>query len=194
MSNRFVPFAPQRVVRTAAAALLIGAALAGCGSSNGWGFPYRANVQQGNWITQEQIALLQPGMTREQVRFALGSPTLTSVLHADRWDYPYFFKPGYGKPSERKFTVYFQNDVVARWEGDAQPELQPFQVVEQDATKSAERQRRVEQEAGRERDGALPQGQFTPRIRVGTERAPVDPGNAPPSSTPAATPAPTPSN
>ena len=96
----------------------------------------------------------KPGMTREQVRFALGSPTLTSVLHADRWDYPYFFKPGYGKPSERKFTVYFQNDVVARWEGDAQPELQPFQVVEQDATKSAERQRRVEQEAGRERDGA----------------------------------------
>ena len=190
MSNLFAPFASQRVVRTAAAALLIGAALAGCGSSKGWGFPYWANIQQGNWITQEQIALLQPGMTREQVRFALGSPTLTSVLHADRWDYPYFFKPGYGEPSERKFTVYFQNDIVARWEGDAQPELQPFQVVEQDATKSAERQRRVEQEAGRERDGAQPQGQFTPRIRVGTERAPVDPGSAPPSSTPAAPPAP----
>ncbi len=171
-------------IGTVTAALLIGATLAGCGSSKGWGFPYKANVQQGNWITQEQIALLQPGMTREQVRFTLGSPTLTSVLHADRWDYPYFFKPGYGQPSERKFTVFFQNDLLARWEGDAQPDLQPFQVVEQDAAKSAERQRRLNQEAGRERDGAQPQGQFTPRIRMGTDSAPIDTGSAPPSSAP----------
>lgn len=189
MSNLFAPLASYRTVRTAAAALIVGAALAGCGSSQGWGFPYKANVQQGNWITQEQIALLQPGMTREQVRFALGSPTLTSVLHGDRWDYPYFFKPGYGEPSERKFTVFFQNDVLARWEGDAQPELQPFQVVEQDAAKSAERQRRMDQASGRQRDGAQPQGQFTPRIRVGTERAPVDPGSAPPAAKPNPAPA-----
>lgn len=175
---------------TAAAALFIGAALAGCGSSKGWGFPYKADVQQGNWITQEQIALLQPGITREQVRFALGSPTLSSVLHADRWDYPYFFKPGYGQPSERKFTVFFQNDLLARWEGDAQPELQPFQVVEQDAAKSATRQRRIYQEAGRERDGAQLLGQFTPRIRMGTDSAPIDAGSAPPSSVPSSTSAP----
>ena len=118
---------PTRFLKTALAAAAIAAAVAGC-SSDKWGFPYRAPVQQGNWITQEQVALLQPGMTREQVRFALGSPTLTSVLHADRWDYPYYFKPGYGEPSERKFTVWFENDLLARWEGDKQPELQPFQL------------------------------------------------------------------
>lgn len=118
---------PTRFLKTALAAAAVAAAVAGC-SSDKWGFPYRAPVQQGNWITQEQVALLQPGMTREQVRFALGSPTLTSVLHADRWDYPYYFKPGYGEPSERKFTVWFENDLLARWEGDKQPELQPFQL------------------------------------------------------------------
>ncbi len=54
-------------------------ALTGC-SSGQWGFPYKVGVQQGNWITKDQVALLQPGMTREQVRFALGTPTLTSAL------------------------------------------------------------------------------------------------------------------
>jgi outer membrane protein assembly factor BamE len=164
--------------------VLISTVLTGCGGANGWGFPYKASVQQGNWITQEQIALLQPGMTREQVRFALGSPTLSSVLHANRWDYPYFFKPGYGHPSERKFTVFFQNDLLVRWEGDAQPELQPFQVVEQDATKSAVRQRRIAEEAGRQRDGAQPQGQFTPRIRMGTDSASTDASSVPPAASP----------
>ncbi|CAP41887.1 outer membrane lipoprotein OmlA [Bordetella petrii] len=118
---------PTRFLKTVLAAATVTAALAGC-TSDKWGFPYKAPVQQGNWITQEQVALLQPGMTREQVRFALGSPTLTSVLHADRWDYPYYFKPGYGKAQERKFTVWFDNDRLVRWSGDEQPELQPFQL------------------------------------------------------------------
>ncbi|WP_156770363.1 outer membrane protein assembly factor BamE [Bordetella bronchialis] len=107
----------------------LAAVLAGC-SSDKWGFPYKAPVQQGNWITSEQVALLRPGMTREQVRFALGSPTLTSVLHSDRWDYPYYYKPGYGPTQERKFTVFFENDKLTRWEGDKQPAVQPYQLAD----------------------------------------------------------------
>jgi len=105
--------------------------LAACSSVNNYvpGFvkPYRADVQQGNWLTQEQVELLRPGMTREQVRFALGSPTLTSIFHADRWDYPYLFTPGHGQTEERRFTVYFVNDRLDRWTGDEQPARQPFQ-------------------------------------------------------------------
>jgi outer membrane protein assembly factor BamE len=119
----------RRVFRRASFATAVFClALGGC-TSGKWGFPYKASVQQGNWITSEQVALLQPGMTREQVRFALGSPTLTSVLHANQWDYPYYFKPGYGAPTERKFTVYFDSDHLTRWEGDTQPALQPFQIA-----------------------------------------------------------------
>ena len=126
--------------------------LAGC-SSDKWGFPYRPGVQQGNWITQEQIALLQPGMTREQVRFALGSPTLTSVLHSDRWDYPYFYQPGFGTAQHREFTVWFENDRLARWEGDAQPDLQPFQQAR--APLASERvEETVERDEAREKEEA----------------------------------------
>ncbi len=129
-----------RTAKIAVVALLAGV-LAACGSVDRTGRafwqPYRPNVQQGNWITQQQVALLRPGMTREQVRFALGTPTLTPVFHAERWDYPYFMKPGYGKTQERRFTVFFENDLLVRWEGDEQPRVQPFQdpkaVPEQEA-------------------------------------------------------------
>lgn len=103
-------------------------ALSGCSSSK-WGFPYKVGVQQGNWITKEQVELLRPGMTREQVRFALGTPTLSSALHANRWDYPYYYRAGNGKVEERVFTVLFEGAQLASWKGDEQPELQPFQIA-----------------------------------------------------------------
>lgn len=109
---------------TKCAFILASVSLFGTGcSSKEWGFPYKSPVQQGNWITQEQVALLQRGMSRDQVRFTLGSPMLTSVLHSDRWDYPYYYKSVRGTPEERKFTVWFKNGQIVGWEGDTQPNL-----------------------------------------------------------------------
>lgn len=105
--------------------------LAGCSSSK-FGFPYRVGVQQGNWITKDQVAMLRPGMTREQVRFALGTPTLTSALHANRWDYPYYYRSGNGKVEERVFTVMFDGGQLTSWKGDEQPEMQPFQIAREE--------------------------------------------------------------
>jgi outer membrane protein assembly factor BamE len=131
----------SRAARLAALAVLT-VSLAACGSVDRTGRafwqPYRPNVQQGNWITQQQIALLQPGMTRDQVRFALGSPTLTPIFHEDRWEYPYYLKPGYGDIQERRFTVYFENDLLVRWEGDEQPLVQPFQKAPEPGSPEAE--------------------------------------------------------
>src|SRR5690606_23771265 len=106
-------------------------ALSACGGTK-WGFPYRADVQQGNWVTAEQVERLETGMTREQVRYILGTPTLQDIFHADRWDYPYYNKPGYGDADERSFTVWFENDQLVRWEGDQQPNYQPFQTPDPD--------------------------------------------------------------
>lgn len=117
------------LLRTTVGAGLLAIALAGCGSTK-WGFPYRPDVQQGNWITSEQVAQLQVGMTREQVRFILGTPTLQDIFHANRWDYPYMNKPGYGDQTERRFTAWFENDQLARWEGDQQPNRQPFEAAD----------------------------------------------------------------
>src|SRR5690606_26775597 len=90
----------------------------------------RATIQQGNWITAEQVAQLQVGMTRDQVRFILGTPSLQDVFHAERWDYPFYNKPGYGKDELRTFTVWFKNDLLDHWDGDEQPDRQPFQKAD----------------------------------------------------------------
>jgi outer membrane protein assembly factor BamE len=58
-------------------------------------------------------------MTREQVRFVLGTPAIIDPFHAARWDYPYYFKPGRGPTVERRFTVFFDKDEhLERFEGD----------------------------------------------------------------------------
>ncbi|WP_269901435.1 outer membrane protein assembly factor BamE [Paenalcaligenes faecalis] len=100
--------------------------LSACSGSK-WGFPYKAPIQQGNWLTTSQVERLEVGMTREQVRFLLGTPTLQDVFHSDRWEYPYYHKPGSGKEELRTFTVWFDGDLLVRWQGDVQPNRQPFE-------------------------------------------------------------------
>jgi outer membrane protein assembly factor BamE len=83
---------------------------------------YRPTIQQGNVVTQQQVNELQPGMTKRQVRFLLGTPMLTDVFHADRWDYA--FTKGVGsRPEEiRQVTVFFENDRLVRIAGDMRPQ------------------------------------------------------------------------
>ena len=49
--------------------------------------PYSVEVVQGNVLTKDLISRVQIGMPRAQVRDLLGSPLLTDVFHAERWDY-----------------------------------------------------------------------------------------------------------
>lgn len=111
--------------------------LSACSGSK-WGFPYKAPVQQGNWITASQVERLEVGMTREQVHFLLGSPTLQDVFHSDRWEYPYYSKSGTGKEELRLFTVWFEDNLLVRWQGDPQPNRQPFELSDSGADAKAE--------------------------------------------------------
>jgi outer membrane protein assembly factor BamE len=61
--------------------------------------PYRIDVRQGNFVTQEMVAQLKPGLSREQVRFILGSPLVADMFHGDRWDYVYRYQQGTARPS-----------------------------------------------------------------------------------------------
>ncbi|CAN7633889.1 outer membrane protein assembly factor BamE [Acidovorax sp. LjRoot194] len=111
--------------------LLIGAGvatLAGCGSFNGAGTrianivtPYKIDVVQGNFVSREQVEALQPGMSRQQVREILGTPLLTSLFHADRWEYVFTLKRPGEEVQTRKLTVFFKGDVLDRSEGDTMP-------------------------------------------------------------------------
>jgi outer membrane protein assembly factor BamE len=83
--------------------------------------PYRPDIQQGNFVSQEMLDQLKVGQTREQVRFLLGTPLLMDMFHADRWDYPFYLARGNGELTTSRVTVYFKNDVVERFEGGKLP-------------------------------------------------------------------------
>lgn len=102
-----------KLMTAMAAALLI----AGC-SVTEYLSPYRIDVRQGNYVTQDMVSHLKKGMTRDQVRFALGTPLLSDAFHADRWDYVYRFAPGKGEADQRVLTVFFEGDQLVRVEGD----------------------------------------------------------------------------
>ena len=87
-----------------------------------WFFsPYRPDIQQGNFVSQEMLSQLKVGMTREQVRFVLGTPLLASIFHGNRWDYPFRLERGNGELTTSRVTVYFKDDVVERFDGGNLP-------------------------------------------------------------------------
>lgn len=109
------------------------ASLVACGSfdsaSNqivGLVTPYKIDIVQGNFVSKEQVTALKPGISRAQVRDTLGTPLLTSVFHADRWDYVFTFKRQGVQSQLRKLSVFFKGDVMERVESEPMPSEAEF--------------------------------------------------------------------
>lgn len=103
-----------------AGTLFLATVLSGCSSVPRIVNEYKIDVQQGNVLTQEMVSQLKPGLTKDQVRFILGTPVLTDVFHSSRWDYVYRLQKGNtGAVEVRKFTAFFDaNDKLVRVAGD----------------------------------------------------------------------------
>ncbi len=118
----------------ALAAIIIVSLLGGCGLRIPGVTPYRMEIQQGNYVTQEMTSALRPGMGKEQVRQILGTPLLNDAFHVDRWDYVYWREDEWGKREQRKFAVFFMDGKLVRVEGDIvatkEPPKEPKETVQ----------------------------------------------------------------
>lgn len=84
--------------------------------------PYRIEIQQGNFVSQEMVSQLKPGMSKEQVRFVMGTPLIIDSFHADRWDYVFRRqKANSSELEQRKLAVFFEDGKLKRVEGDITP-------------------------------------------------------------------------
>jgi outer membrane protein assembly factor BamE len=101
------PFRISSLMTTAA--LLTAALLSAC--------VYKLDTQQGNLLDADQVAAVEVGMTRSQVRFLLGTPMVADPLSQSRWDYVYYFRAGRGGDTRRSHViVFFDGDTVSRIE------------------------------------------------------------------------------
>lgn len=119
-------------------ALLLALATAGC--------VYKVDIPQGTPLVQSQAAQVKVGMTAQQVRFLLGSPTISDPLNPLRWDYIYHYIPGtYAKKAHiapakgQHLQVYFdQSGVVTQVVGlNTIPTSQPGLPASRDAILTA---------------------------------------------------------
>lgn len=83
--------------------------------------PYKPEVVQGNFVSYEQVQALRPGMPKQAVREILGTPLVSSLFHADRWDYAFSIRRQGSQPQQRRFTVFFEGERLVRIEGDDLP-------------------------------------------------------------------------
>lgn len=116
-------------------ALLVGVLVGLSGCAGGGGpvasvvtalTPYKVDILQGNVLTQEQVQVLQSGMSREQVRDILGTPLLASVFHAERWDYVFTLKRQGQAPQRRQLSLWFKDNRLERFDGDDVPSERAF--------------------------------------------------------------------
>jgi outer membrane protein assembly factor BamE len=78
------------------------------------GCVYRPAVSQGNLIKQEDLDQVEIGMTKNQVRFLLGTPMIDDPFTRNRWDYVYYLKIGRKDASQKRWvSVFYADDVVS---------------------------------------------------------------------------------
>ncbi|KRA20846.1 MULTISPECIES: outer membrane protein assembly factor BamE [unclassified Lysobacter] len=91
--------------------------------TSGCGILYKQPIYQGNLLEKTAVDQLQTGMTKQQVQLLLGSPSIEDPFHHDRWDYTATQRTGRLARTEKKnLVLYFENDALARWDGDYFPE------------------------------------------------------------------------
>jgi outer membrane protein assembly factor BamE len=128
------------------------------------GCAYRVNIQQGNVVDQDSIEQISEGMTRSQVQFLLGTPMIADPFHADRWDYPYYFRQGRQREvSRRWFSVHFEDERVAALEhrirpqvGGALPEIDPGDIDAEAIERELEREAAIRQREAAAREPVEP--------------------------------------
>jgi len=98
-------------------ALLLALMVSACG------FLYKQPIYQGSLLKADAIAQLHVGMAKQQVLNLLGTPAIADPFHHQRWDYTATHRTNRkGKTEIKNLTLWFEDDLLTRWEGDTFPE------------------------------------------------------------------------
>jgi len=86
------------------------------------GCVYRMDIPQGNRIDPALVDQLEIGMSRNQVAFLLGTPSIVDLHHPDQWYYVFYLKSGDdGEIRQSIMTLTFSDDLLSMIDGDLTP-------------------------------------------------------------------------
>jgi len=90
-------------------------------------FIHRINIQQGNVITQDMLAQLEPKMEKKKVLFVMGTSVIEDTFNSEQWDYIYTYQLAGGETVRRRITLHFdQNNLLESITGDVNPAESPL--------------------------------------------------------------------
>ena len=112
-----MPKITRRSLRAPLLMLAVALATGGCG------ILYKQPIYQGNLIEKNAVEQLQAGMSKQDVISLLGTPSISDPFDQNRGDYTATQRiDRRGTTEVKNFTVYFDNGMVSRWEGEYFPE------------------------------------------------------------------------
>ena len=94
---------------TAAAAVLL-MLTAGCSTLER--VVYRPDINQGNYLTANDVSKIRVGMTQQQVAYALGTPLMSDPFGTNTWFYVFRQQPGHEGVTQQTLTLTFNSSGV----------------------------------------------------------------------------------
>ena len=82
---------------------------------------YKMDIRQGNFVIADMREKLKLGMSKQQVRYVMGTPMINDVFHGNRWDYVYRLERGAKVIEKQNLTLYFEGDNLTRIVDEGKP-------------------------------------------------------------------------
>ena len=76
---------------------------------------YQVPVAQGNIISKSMLSKIEEGLTKAQVRYIMGTPSINDPFNKDRWDYIGFEIIGDTKRATVHHIMFFEENKLIKW-------------------------------------------------------------------------------
>ena len=76
---------------------------------------YQVPIAQGNIISLEMLSKLEKGLTKVQVQYIMGSPSVKDPFDSSKWDYIGYEIIGDDLLREVHYSLLFQDEKLKKW-------------------------------------------------------------------------------
>ena len=76
---------------------------------------YQVPVAQGNIVSKSMLSKMEEGLTKAQVRYIMGTPSINDPFNKDRWDYIGFEIIGDTKRKTVHHIMFFEENKLVEW-------------------------------------------------------------------------------